>query len=303
MTTVYKELEKIDGLSAEDFHRSHVGQKPIVFTPKGYDWGAIGKWNAEYFRNVAGDIVVKARPTRYEHVPGVRTTEFITLDEYLSMLREYIEHMKTAPPDEKNYPPYLHDTPLLKSSPQLTRDLANFPKSFLPEWYRKDWIRFALFFIGPANALTPLHFDSCMTHNLFFQMAGRKVFTIILSEYSEHCYPFNWQWSPIDPENPDYEKYPKFRDAEVFQCVLNPGDILYMPPGVWYQVRSLDETISFNFDWHTRKSAVSGFFNYFRGMPFRNAFVYNLTLAAGLTFGIPSRWLSPVLDMHLDYVD
>ncbi len=33
----------------------------------------------------------------------------------------------------------------------------------------------------------------------------------------------------LDVDNPDPEKYPEFAKATRYECILNPGDILFIP--------------------------------------------------------------------------
>ena len=37
----------------------------------------------------------------------------------------------------------------------------------------------------------------------------------------------------VDFENPDYEKFPKFKDARGREGVLGPGDVLFLPMYWW----------------------------------------------------------------------
>jgi len=61
--------------------------------------------------------------------------------------------------------------------------------------------------------------------------------------------------SYVDCDNPDYEKFPKFREARAWEGMLNPGEILYLPARWWHQVRSLQDAISVNFWWAPAKAA------------------------------------------------
>lgn len=38
-------------------------------------------------------------------------------------------------------------------------------------------------------------------------------------------------WIPVDPAQPDLEKYPRFAHARPMTVILKPGDILYLPTG------------------------------------------------------------------------
>lgn len=44
--------------------------------------------------------------------------------------------------------------------------------------------------------------------------------------------------SPVDILDPDYERFPLFRGAKRLQCVLRPGDVLFMPAFWWHEVQS-----------------------------------------------------------------
>ena len=36
-------------------------------------------------------------------------------------------------------------------------------------------------------------------------------------------------------------------DGEIYELILNPGEILNIPSGVWHSVENLDNTLSFTF--------------------------------------------------------
>jgi lysine-specific demethylase 8 len=55
----------------------------------------------------------------------------------------------------------------------------------------------------------------------------------------------------VDVENPDLHKYPKFAYIlDCYQeCILTPGDALFIPPKFWHYVRSLSVSFSVSFWW------------------------------------------------------
>ena len=299
----YPEMERIEKLSVSDFNKLYVGRKSVLFTDHNGKWGGLTKWTNSYLKNIKCSKPVKIRPARESHLAATRVTQYVTLAEYVGMMEAHEEGVRNGSISPSSFPPYLHDTPLTKYAPDLVDDLPNFPADYLPEWYRKTWAELALFFVGPLHGLTPLHFDSCGTHNLFFQLTGSKRFIIVPAQSRSCCYQMNWHWSPINAENPDYDKYPKYAEANTLECIIGPGDILYMPPGTWHQVRILEPSRSFNIDWHTPNSALRGVSAVLQGMPFRNAFLYNLPQALGLVTGLKSQWMSRMMQAHLDYVD
>lgn len=44
--------------------------------------------------------------------------------------------------------------------------------------------------------------------------------------------------SPVDILKPDYDRFPKFKDARALNCTINEGDVLFMPSFWWHEVQS-----------------------------------------------------------------
>ena len=51
------------------------------------------------------------------------------------------------------------------------------------------------------------------------------------------------------------KKYPKFQGAKGFECILYPGDVLYIPPKCWHFVKSLSKSCSLSF-WFAAQSSM-----------------------------------------------
>jgi Cupin-like domain len=295
--SLFPPVERRSRLSREELYESYIGKKSVVISGLTEDWPAVSLWDGNYFRELAGNLRVKVKPG---YIPKGET-EFLDLDRYVQIVDGYEREIREGGELPPEPPAYLHDIPMLAMLPRLVEDVKPFPVDFLPRWYRPQWWRFAQFFFGPTHSLTPLHFDTLGTHNLFFQVRGRKRFIIISSEDRERCYLYSWRWAAVDPEHPDFQKHPLFEKVQPQEALLGPGDVLYMPPGTLHHVRGLDMTISFNIDWHTRRSAYSGMAGVLRGMPWKN-FYYNAVAAFGLTTGISSKTLYPLYRSYLDYI-
>jgi len=52
--------------------------------------------------------------------------------------------------------------------------------------------------------------------------------------------------SQVNCDNPDLEKFPNFANAKCQYCVLEPGEMLFIPAFFWHQVNALDTGISLN---------------------------------------------------------
>ena len=100
--------------------------------------------------------------------------------------------------------------------------------------------------IGTA-IVTPAHFDE--SHNIAACVAGRRRFTVLPPEQIANLYvgpldhaPTGTPISLVDFAKPDFDRFPRFRDALAHARVadLEPGDAVYLPPLWWHHVQSLE---------------------------------------------------------------
>ncbi|WP_223751047.1 cupin-like domain-containing protein [Myxococcus sp. XM-1-1-1] len=99
--------------------------------------------------------------------------------------------------------------------------------------------------VGPAGTLTQLHHD--LGTVLFGQVHGRKRFRLIPSFHTHHVYSHLEVWSQVDAEHPDLTRFPLYREADVLEVVVEPGDMLLIPAGWWHWVHALDVSVSVTF--------------------------------------------------------
>ena len=53
--------------------------------------------------------------------------------------------------------------------------------------------------------------------------------------------------SAVKIEEPDLKQHSKFADAQFTECILAPGEMLFIPAKYWHYVRSLSPAVSVNF--------------------------------------------------------
>lgn len=291
-------VDRRDHLGAKEFAEDYVRQgRPVLVKRALEGCSALLRWSLDYLRSEVGHQQI---PLKQWGSSGIQTVQ-TSFEAYVDHLKRYESQLqdRTATPDQK--PAYLHDVPLTSILPDANVDLDKFPSDYFPNWYRAEWWKFAQLFLGPADSITPLHFDCLLTHNLFFQISGRKRFVLVAREQLKYCYPHHWRWCEVNVEEPDYDRYPLYRIAKPAEVIVEPGDALYLPPGTLHHVRSLDCALSFNVDWHTKDSAVKGALACVRGMPWKNVY-YNLVIALGLWGGISPKRLFPYYRSYLNYV-
>ncbi len=298
MHTLELELEQapvVNKISREEFYREYVNQnKPVIIRGMTDEWRA-RDWNADYFRENDGGLKLAVKTG--DVAQGQR--QAMRMADYVTQLEAYEDSLKYGGDAKK--PPYLHDVPIFNLLPNLVEDIKPFPIELFPSFYHENWQNYIQFFMGSTGSLTPLHFDTLCTHNLFFQVVGRKKFLLIPWAQKERCYRRGWRWARFDPNERDYEKYPEAEGVDIIEANLEPGDILYIPAGMLHQVHGLSYSISFNIDWHTSESARKGVMTMFHGAPLQNVY-YNFLVFLGLGLKVPSKYIFPYYKSYLNYV-
>jgi hypothetical protein len=263
--------------------------RPVLFHGLLENWPALEHWNLERFAALR-DVWVA---TKLGDVSEGKLRS-LRLSDYANQIAAFEARMGEQPA-------YLHDVPIFHLAPSLLEDIGDFPVALLPPWYRRRWWAFVQFFMGPTGAKTPLHFDTLLTHNLFFHIRGTKKFTLISREQRQNCYLHTWRWSHANAEQPDLDQHPLMAKVSRTTVTVRAGDVLYMPPGTLHQVTGLDQTVSFNIDWHTPRSAGQGILSVLRGAPARNLY-YNTLVMIGVGLRVPERLIFPLYKPYLNLI-
>jgi lysine-specific demethylase 8 len=248
---------------------------PVLFRGAALDWPAMA-WCPDHFRAHHGQSKVCVQVREYltmEKTGAVGATyQQVALADYLDSVEREPETCG-----------YLTQTALFELAPSL-RDDCRFPP--FPPWSLLSRMNL---WLGPKGTKSKLHYDS--DHNLFAQIYGRKVVTLLAPEHRSACYPINVTWydgySPVDVFNPDLQAYPEFAHVTVFRDTIGPGDILFIPKHWWHDIRSLDTSISVNLWWvtpgdfaheliHEAHHAVLRVLNKTRAMERKNSYLYSM---------------------------
>lgn len=224
----------------EDFYAAN---RPVVLTGLVDHWPALKKWSLEYLAEKVGDSVVELQ--------GERTTADdyeLAKDRHKRMLpmRAVVDAIRQAETSNDFYVTAYNDATNKHSLALLWEDLGDV--SILSPTGGRD----GFFWLGPKGTLTPFHHD--LTNNLLVQVIGRKRVHMVPSwevgrmQNSIHCFSGRSlaDWGDSDDLPP------------LLECLIGPGDALFLPIGWWHHVEALDVSISMSF---TNFAADNDFFS------------------------------------------
>jgi len=259
-------IERAHGLTPEIFEQLYLTGpgKPIIVTDAMNSWAALSRWSFDFFKTRYGSD--KVRPGTWV---GKSRLKYMALGHYLDYLDTpnakypglWLDPETMSPcvaPDEASSAPlYLPWNGFVKH-PELLEDIQLSPKfvedwtPFLPPAFLKTLDEATRYFssgllIGPRNAQIGLHHDFLHTHAYLAQIIGKKRCVLFSPEDSAGLYN-----GKVDVDEPDFEKFPHFRNVTAHEGILAPGELLFIPHLWWHHVVSLEKTITVNYNFFNR---------------------------------------------------
>jgi hypothetical protein len=232
------QVERVDNISYEEFmERFYKPGIPCVFKSASKVWKANGLFSPNYFReNFGGKTIVKEGRT-------------YTMKEVMDLVENSTEE-KPAP-----YP-FIFDIPtvLPEVIPLLSPLNLGYAK---PNWLESKWFQRGywgsateVFVGGPGGRFPYVHLDYYHLNAWINQLYGEKRFTVFPKGQEKFLYtrPDDPWRSDINIFEPDYEKFPLYKNATPIHFTVGAGETLFIPFGTWHTAYSLGPTISVAFD-------------------------------------------------------
>jgi hypothetical protein len=234
--------------------------KPVIITDATENWPARSKWTFEFFKTAYGSDPAMAWLGR-----GSGTGKLTTLSAYIDFLDAPSAELPgvwtgkdigkdgrppQSAPGGATSPFYLLGWFAFRQHPELYDDIAPAPYFVLDlvsalnptlrnvfEWTSNR--EYTAVFIGPKGSLSALHRDYWNTHAYLAQIQGRKRAILFSPEDLHFVYG-----GQVNPEQPDFDRFPLFDRATAYECVIEPGDTLLIPANWLHHVRGLEKSIT-----------------------------------------------------------
>jgi Cupin-like domain len=242
-TLTFVPIERVACPSYEEFfHRYDRPQRPVVITDATRGWRASTLWSHRWFQERHGstEVHLSLEKTHTRRAASMSLARYIDLilggaDGGLYMDQFPLERIPSLATDF--------------STPYVNPNRRNVNLNL--------WL-------GPAGTFISLHKDNHNsfdhTNNVFAQIRGRKRVVLVSPEQDALMYPRSreqgaWWHSQVDWENPDFDRFPLFRNVRLLETTLLPGELIFIPGNYWHSLRSLDPSISLSCWWRVHRIA------------------------------------------------
>lgn len=234
-------IKRIEPPSLVGFQNDYViTETPVIIKNLMTHWPAYttNKWSIDYLKNMAGSRTVPVE------IGDKYTSENWT--QKLMTINEFIDSFIAT----RSSTGYLAQHQLFEQIPELKKDIIipDYCFASCKENTESSVLTHAWF--GPVGTVSPLHHDPY--HNLFAQVMGSK-YIRLYNRDSKYMYPNKDtildNTSQVDLEYVNEDKFPRFFDNDYYECVLNAGEMLYVPYKWWHFVKSLATSFSVSFWW------------------------------------------------------
>uniref|UniRef100_A0A8C4Z220 Jumonji domain containing 7 n=2 Tax=Gadus morhua TaxID=8049 RepID=A0A8C4Z220_GADMO len=265
-----------------EFYRDWIGpNKPCIIRNAFNHWPALSRWSPDYFREKLGSKVISVAVTPDGYADAVSDGRFVMPEERSMTFSSLLDVIEGKVEQPGVYYVQKQCSNLTEELPELTPDI----EEDIP------WMSQALgrspdavnFWMGEASAVTSLHKDHY--ENLYCVISGEKTFILLPPsdrpfipyglyppavyrqaadgrfEVDEQTDAEKVPWIPLDPLDPDLERYGSYRGARPLLCRVAAGEMLYLPSLWFHHVRQSQGCIAVNF-WYDMDYDIK--YNYYQ---------------------------------------
>jgi len=244
-----------ESLGADQFlSEIHPSRKPAIL--RGTNIGiCLGKWSAEYLVEQVGGKPVKIHVSetgqmnfltknfQYKTLPFDQLVKRCSQDQqeehFLSANEVY--YLRSLGNDSRG-----RDVASLELHyPQLAQDVK------IPDFIEADSIFSTVLRVASNGVQLWTHYD--VMDNLLIQVVGKKRAVLYSPEDLPFLYLEGDKSRVVEIDNPDLSEFPEFERATPWECIMEPGDILFIPALWFHNMTSLNFSVAVNVFWRNLK--------------------------------------------------
>lgn len=262
---------------------------PVIIKNAFNHWPALKKWNCDYLRQKIGHKTVTVAVTPNGYADAVVGDRFVLPEEREMEFSKFVDILEGKSKERGIFYVQKQNSNLTSDFKELCEEAAcDVPWATQAFGKNPDAVNF---WMGDKRAVTSMHKDHY--ENLYCVISGTKVFTLLPPSdlplvpyelYSPARYKANNDgvfeivdevdenltktlpkqkvpWIAVDPLNPDLNKYPNYAKANPVNCVVNAGEMLYLPSLWFHHVQQSHGCIAINF-WYDMDYDIK--YNYYK---------------------------------------
>jgi len=229
-------VDKRNNLPHDEFINDYVKKsRPVVLTDAVKDWKAMKKFTPLWFKEHYPHIIKNINGVDYK-------------------MDEFIDRMLTSTVEKPA--PYPYNFDIRKVFPELVADfmpqivygqMDRVNHKLMPKKLLQGTTVYEIFFGGAGSSFPYLHYDALYMHTQITQIYGSKTFIMYPPDQTPSMYPYpgNPKFSQVNFLDPDYDKFPLFKEAIPIEFVLEEGETVLFPSGWWHTTKLTEPCISF----------------------------------------------------------
>ena len=261
-------LDRVNCPSREEFEARYVNvDKPVILTGLIDDWPATRKWDLAYLDRCVGHVDVSYKVSETGSHPPLNDAGLVQAARETTTLSAYVDRVWSQLPEDERCKYCLagDDVFVLEQWDRYHPELKTLLEDFavLP-YFDPERLETIGFWVSPHGVRSHLHYDSNGKHNLNAQVSGGKQVWLFSPDQLEGLYPYlatklePFNFSKIDIESPDTDRFPNFEDTECYFETLNAGEVLFIPAYWFHSFKHTGEiNCNINFWWDPDRTCVS----------------------------------------------
>ncbi|XP_059208773.1 bifunctional peptidase and (3S)-lysyl hydroxylase JMJD7 [Centropristis striata] len=264
------------------FYRTWVApNRPCIIRNACSHWPALSRWTPQYLREKVGSKVISVAVTPNGYADAVNGDRFVMPEERRMSFSTVLDIIEGKVQQSGVCYIQKQCSNLVCELSELLDDVES----------HVSWMSSALgklpdavnFWLGEASAVTSMHKDHY--ENLYCVISGEKNF-LLLPPTDRPFIPYGvYQpavyrqrddgefevvdqsdsekvpWIPLDPLDPDLDRFPQYRKVQPIRVTVKAGEMLYLPSLWFHHVTQTHGCIAVNF-WYDMEYDIK--YNYFQ---------------------------------------